>query len=185
MHILETDLRQAEIHRERRRAAAASGTPERVAIVAALAREIRLTDLGMIERAGLGHIGGDFSVADILATLYGAVLAVDPSRPGDPERDRLVLSKGHAAGALYATLALCGFFPLSALDSFVAPLSPLNGHPSRTKVPGVETSTGRWDTASRSRSGMRSRRSCEARRGGPSWCSATGSCRRAVTGRPR
>jgi transketolase len=142
MQLLDADPRQAVIHRERRRAAAAGGTAETAAMVAALAREIRLTDLGMIERAGLGHIGGDFSVADILATLYGAVLAVDPARPDDPERDRLVLSKGHAAGALYATLAQCGFFPLSALESFAAPMSPLNGHPSRTKVPGVETSTG-------------------------------------------
>jgi transketolase len=142
MQNLEADPRQAEIHRERRRAAAAGGTAQTVAMVAALAREIRLTDLAMIGRAGLGHIGGDFSVADILATLYGAVLEVDPSRPEDPERDRLVLSKGHAAGALYVTLAQCGFFLLAALESFVAPLSPLNGHPSRTKVPGVETSTG-------------------------------------------
>jgi len=96
----------------------------------------------MISRAKLGHIGGDFSVADILATLYGAVLSVDPENPRDPERDRFVLSKGHCAGALYSTLAHCGFFAESELETFAQPLSALNGHPNRTKVPGVETNTG-------------------------------------------
>jgi transketolase len=107
-----------------------------------LARRVRIADLKMISRAQLGHIGGDFSVADILATLYGAVLNVDPENPTAPERDRFILSKGHCAGALYATLAHCGFFPLVELDTFAAPLSPLNGHPNRNKVPGVETNTG-------------------------------------------
>jgi transketolase len=107
-----------------------------------LARRVRLSDLEMIGGAGLGHIGGDFSVIDILATLYGAVLHVDPANPDDPERDRLILSKGHSAGALYSTLAHCGFFPVGELGSFAKPLSPLNGHPNRTKVPGVETNTG-------------------------------------------
>jgi transketolase len=110
--------------------------------IAELARQVRLSDVQMINRAQLGHIGGDFSVADILATLYGAVLNVDPKDPTDPERDRFVLSKGHCAGALYSTLAHCGFIPLSALETFAQPLSALNGHPNRTKVPGVETNTG-------------------------------------------
>jgi transketolase len=107
-----------------------------------LARRIRLADLQMIYGAQLGHIGGDFSVADILATLYGGVLDVNPFEPADPGRDRFILSKGHSAGALYATLAHCGFFPVAELDTFAQPLSPLNGHPNRTKVPGVETNTG-------------------------------------------
>jgi transketolase len=115
---------------------------EVVATVQRLARDIRLADLRMISRAGIGHIGGDFSVADILATLYGAVLSVDPRRPLWPERDRLILSKGHCAGALYSVLALCGYFPPAELDTFAQPLSPLNGHPNRKKVPGVETNTG-------------------------------------------
>jgi len=113
-----------------------------VAAIRELARNVRLSDLTMIGRAKLGHIGGDFSVADILATLYGAVLAIDPRDPLADERDRLILSKGHCAGALYATLAHCGFFPLAELDSFAKPLSALNGHPNRVKVPGVETNTG-------------------------------------------
>jgi len=113
-----------------------------VKVVEDLSRQVRLSDLEMISRAKLGHIGGDFSVADILATLFGAVLHVDPRNPLDPERDRFILSKGHTAGALYATLAHCGFFPLSKLETFAQPLSALNGHPNRTKVPGVETNTG-------------------------------------------
>src|SRR5579862_6950554 len=111
-------------------------------LLAAIAQQIRRDDLRMIHRARLGHIGGDFSVTDILATLYAAVLNVDPADPRAAQRDRLVLSKGHTAGALYATLAHCGFFARSELDTFAAPHSALNGHPNRTKVPGVETSTG-------------------------------------------
>jgi transketolase len=107
-----------------------------------IANSVRGDDLQMVYRAGLGHLGGDFSVADILVTLYAAVLNVDPMRPLLAERDRLVLSKGHTAGALYATLARFGFFARHELDTFAAPQSALNGHPSRTKVPGVETSTG-------------------------------------------
>jgi transketolase len=125
-----------------RRRLATSGAAATVQAVEALARQVRLSDLEMIGHAGLGHIGSDFSVVDILATLYGGVLQVDPARPHDPERDRLILSKGHSAGALYATLAHCGFFPLAELTTFAQALSSLNGHPNRTKVPGVETNTG-------------------------------------------
>src|SRR5205814_10283485 len=70
------------------------------------------------------------------------VLRIDPHRPDDPERDRFILSKGHSAGALYTTLAHAGFFSLDELATFAQPLSRLNGHPNRTKVPGVETNTG-------------------------------------------
>jgi transketolase len=107
-----------------------------------MAADVRRTVVGMVDRAGLGHIGGDLSVTDILVTLFGAVLDVDPADPTRPDRDRFILSKGHCAGALYATLAHCGFFPRAELETFMAPLSALNGHPNRTKVPGVETNTG-------------------------------------------
>src|SRR3954452_16240956 len=107
-----------------------------------MARDVRRSIVTMIDRAQLGHIGGDLSVTDILVALFGAVLDVDPEQPDRPGRDRFILSKGHCAGALYATLARCGFFPPEELDSFMAPLSALNGHPNRTKVPGVETNTG-------------------------------------------
>jgi transketolase len=110
--------------------------------LARMAAEVRVSVLTMVERAGLGHIGGDLSVTDILVTLFGGVLDVDPADPARPDRDRFVLSKGHCAGALYATLAHCGFFGRSELATFMAPLSALNGHPNRTKVPGVETNTG-------------------------------------------
>src|SRR3954463_13026537 len=106
------------------------------------AADVRRDVVTMIDRAGLGHIGGDLSVTDILVTLFGAVLDVDPTDPTRPDRDRFILSKGHCAGALYATLAHCGFFDRDELRTFMAPLSALNGHPNRTKVPGVETNTG-------------------------------------------
>lgn len=107
-----------------------------------LSVSVRHSVLDMIEHAQLGHIGGDFSVTDILATLFGAVLNVRPGEPRWAGRDRFILSKGHAAAALYATLAHSGFFPVADLKTFMDPLSKLNGHPNRTKVPGVETNTG-------------------------------------------
>lgn len=105
--------------------------------------DVRLRDLKMIHGAGLGHIGGEFSATDILVTLFfGGVLRYDPAKPDDPDRDRFVLSKGHSAAALYTTLAMAGYFDESELDTFLQPLSRLNGHPDRNKVPGVETNTG-------------------------------------------
>jgi transketolase len=96
----------------------------------------------MVFRAKQGHPGGDMSVTDILATLYFGVLRVDPANPSDPKRDRFVLSKGHCTGALYATLAEKGFITLASLDTYMQPLSMLNGHPNRNYTPGVETNTG-------------------------------------------
>jgi transketolase len=96
----------------------------------------------MVASAGLGHLGGGLSILDVLITLYGAVLRVDPLDPQWSERDRFVMSKGHCSESLYATLAWAGFFPVAELDTFNAPGSALNGHPNRTKVPGVETNTG-------------------------------------------
>src|ERR687889_850037 len=142
MHMLTADSQVAQGHRDLRARLSEGDNDAKVAALADMARSVRRADLQMINRAKLGHIGGDFSVADILATLYGAVLSIDPANPGDPERDRFVLSKGHCAGALYSTLAHCGFFAESELETFARPLSALNGHPNRTKVPGVETNTG-------------------------------------------
>ncbi|MGW4956334.1 transketolase [Nonomuraea sp. NPDC004186] len=107
-----------------------------------LATEVRRSIIRMIDRAQLGHVGGDLSVTDILVTCFYGVLSVDPERPRWSGRDRFVLSKGHCAAALYSTLAHCGFFPEAELDTFMAPLSALNGHPNRIKVPGIETNTG-------------------------------------------
>lgn len=88
-----------------------------------------------------GHLGGAFSCADVLAALYFSVLNVDPQRPDDPDRDRFLLSKGHAAVGLYATLAERGFFPVEELAGYGRPGSRLMGHPVRA-VPGVEMPTG-------------------------------------------
>jgi transketolase len=114
----------------------------KIAYLAEAARQIRIQDLELVYNARAGHIGGDFSAIDILTTLYGAVLNISPDRVTDPERDRFVLSKGHVAGALYTTLAEFGFLPRADLATFLQPLSALNGHPNRTKVPGVEANTG-------------------------------------------
>jgi transketolase len=96
----------------------------------------------MVHAAGMGHPGGDLSCADILATLFWHTLRIDAAHPHDPARDRFVLSKGHASAALYATLAEAGFFPHDQLATYMRPLSLLNGHPDRCKVPGVEANTG-------------------------------------------
>src|SRR4029079_1811206 len=125
-----------------RRAIAGAEPDVAAARLADMAAGVRRAVVEMVDRAQLGHIGGDLSVTDILVTLFGAVLSVDPLRPDAPGRDRFVLSKGHCAAALYATLAHCGFFPRAELTTFMAPLSMLNGHPDRKKVPGVETNTG-------------------------------------------
>jgi transketolase len=95
-----------------------------------------------ITEVGLGHVGGDLSVTDILAVLFEDVAQVDPARPDWPQRDRIVVSKGHAAVALYASMALSGFLDVETLRTFAQPDSQLNGHPARTKLAGVETSTG-------------------------------------------
>jgi transketolase len=112
-----------------------------VAELAALARAIRRAALRMTSAAGTAHIGACFSCADILAVLYGAVLAVDPERPQAPARDRFVLSKGHAAAALYAALAARGFIPETELATYCRNGTRLAGHASH-HVPGVELSTG-------------------------------------------
>ena len=110
--------------------------------IAERAQHIRQVSLRMVHAAKMGHPGGDLSAADILATLYFRILSVNPRAPSDPARDRFVLSKGHASAVLYATLAEAGFFPADWLATYMQPLSALNGHPDRNKVPGVEANTG-------------------------------------------
>ncbi len=106
-----------------------------------LAKQIRLQALSMVHRADASHIGGALSMTDVLAVLYTEVMKVRPSEPAWPERDRFILSKGHCCSALYAALALQGFFPLEELQTFGANGSRLMTHISH-KVPGVEFSTG-------------------------------------------
>ena len=104
---------------------------------------IRLSAMTMTHNAKLGHTGGDLSAADILAVLYlGDVLRLNPAEPEWAQRDRFVMSKGHCSGAFYSTLARRGYFPTKNLKTFMDPLSMLNGHPDRNKLPGVEANTG-------------------------------------------
>jgi transketolase len=117
-------------------------TKPELAEVALLARRIRLKVLRMIDRARSSHLGSAFSMAELLAVLYAKVLRVDPARPDWPDRDRFILSKGHACAPLYVVLAERGFFPESWLDEFYLDGSHLAGHASHTGVPGVEISTG-------------------------------------------
>lgn len=106
-----------------------------------LARRIRIHALRMTNAGGASHIGSIFSCADILAVLYNSVLKFDPTHPDAPDRDRFVLSKGHAGAGLYAVLAERGFFPTERLLTHYQDGSDLCGHASH-KLPGVEVSTG-------------------------------------------
>jgi len=108
----------------------------------AIARECRVQILRMLAHAGSGHPGGSLSVIDILTTIYFGRLRHDPTRPDWPERDRVVLSKGHAVPALYSVLAKAGYFPEKQLITLRKLGSPLQGHPDRTMLPGIEAATG-------------------------------------------
>lgn len=96
-----------------------------------VARHIRLDVLDMVYRRKAGHPGGSFSAADILATLYFHQMKIDPANPTCPERDRFLLSKGHAAAALYSVLAQRGFFPADDLIHWGQLKFHLQGHPDR------------------------------------------------------
>lgn len=93
-------------------------------------------------KAGSGHPGGSLSAADIIVCLYFHKMKHNPKKPLDPNRDRFILSKGHAAPALYSCLARAGYFPVTELETLRRLGSPLQGHPERTRLPGVEASTG-------------------------------------------
>ncbi len=105
-------------------------------------RVVRANALQMVHHARLGHPGGDLSSADLLVTLYLAVMKIDPRNPLWPDRDRFIMSKGHCSAALYATLAAATILDEAELKTFMDPLSRLNGHPDRNKVGGVEANTG-------------------------------------------
>ncbi|HEU5411224.1 MAG TPA: transketolase [Candidatus Acidoferrales bacterium] len=109
--------------------------------LADFARLIRRDSLEMIHRARSSHLGSCFSIAELLAVLYGRILRIDPQCPDWPDRDRFILSKGHACAALYSALATKEFFPRSWLDNFYQNGSKLPGHATHS-VPGVEISTG-------------------------------------------
>jgi len=104
--------------------------------------DIRIWTTREIAAAGFGHIGGSASIADVLAVLYGYEMRIDPARPDWEDRDMLVLSKGHCAPALYAALALKGFFPMAWLETLNRNGTNLPSHADRRRVPGVDMSTG-------------------------------------------
>jgi transketolase len=107
-----------------------------------LAYDIRRLCVEMVTWGQWGHLGGSFSVAEIMAVLYGQVLTVDPARPKWEDRDRLILSKAHTSPALYAALALRGFLPVEELYTYCELGSRLEGHTDMTRTPGLESSGG-------------------------------------------
>jgi transketolase len=107
-----------------------------------IARELRITDIRMITEAGSGHPGGTLSAADMVAALFFHQLRLRPDEPTWPDRDRFVLSKGHCIPIVYAAMAKLGYFDERELMTLRDLGSPLQGHPDRTRLPGIEASTG-------------------------------------------
>lgn len=106
------------------------------------ARALRVTSLELIYRRKAGHIGGALSAAEIMAALFFHTLRIDPARPDAPDRDRFILSKGHASAVLYAALAGRGFIRQEDLEGWGSLQCRLQGHPDRLKTPGVDMSSG-------------------------------------------
>lgn len=115
---------------------------EEVTFLKNKAKEIRIDILKMITKANSGHTGGSLSIADLLTLLYFKEMNVDPKNPHRPDRDRLVLSKGHAAPAMYACLAEKGYFPKDELNHLRQASHMLQGHPDMKHTPGVDMTTG-------------------------------------------
>lgn len=110
--------------------------------LAVFATKARIGIIEGVHSAKAGHPGGSLSICEVLSYLYNEEMRVDPKNPAWQSRDRLVLSKGHAAPALYATLALKGFFPVEDLKTLRKSDSYLQGHPNMNKIPGIDMSTG-------------------------------------------
>src|ERR1700733_12003132 len=107
-----------------------------------VARRLRFEVIQMSHSAGTPHLASALSCLDILTALYWKILQIDPKKPGDPDRDRCILSKGHAASALYAVLAERGFFPRAELETFAKHGAALAEQPAPNCAPGVELATG-------------------------------------------
>ena len=107
-----------------------------------IARKLRRHVINMISAAGSGHPGGSLSAADIVTALYFDIMKHNPANPHWPDRDRFILSKGHAAPVLYAALAECGYFPLDWLTTLRKTGTCLQGHTDSTLTPGVDVSAG-------------------------------------------
>ena len=115
---------------------------KRISELQEIARRIRVGIIDAVYSASSGHPGGSLSIADLLAYLYFEKMNVDPATPDMADRDRLVLSKGHCAPALYSALAQRGFFPVEDLKTFRKTSSYLQGHPDMKHTPGVDMSSG-------------------------------------------
>jgi transketolase len=122
--------------------AAAPTDAAQVAFLAEMARRIRVEVVRAVDHAKGGHLGGPLSAADVLSVLFFRALRIRPDEPRWPDRDRFVLSKGHASIGLYAAMALRGYFPVEELMTFDAARSRLQGHPDMTRLPGLDMSTG-------------------------------------------
>jgi transketolase len=118
------------------------------------ATKIRIETIREIASLGRGHIGGTMSLAEVLAVLYGGVMKIDPANPGWEERDWLVVSKGHAGPAVYAALALKGYFPLEELDTLNRPGTNLPSHCDRNKTIGIDMTTGSLGSGASSAMGI-------------------------------
>lgn len=115
---------------------------EKLELLKDTANEIRKLIIEMLAEAGSGHPAGALGMADIFSCLYFYVLNINPEKPDDPKRDRLILSNGHICPVLYAALALAGFLPVSELKTLRKINSRLQGHPHRLTVPGIENTSG-------------------------------------------
>ncbi len=107
-----------------------------------VAKKIRINILHMLTQSGSGHTGGSLSAADIATAIYFSKMKFDAANPKWDERDRFVMSKGHAAPLIYAIMAEAGYFPKETIDTLRKVESPLQGHPCCQKLPGIEVSTG-------------------------------------------
>jgi transketolase len=116
--------------------------------------QVRKVILQAVKKAGAGHVGGPLSMVEIALAMYFKILRIDPENPRWPDRDRYVLSNGHSCVALYAVLALRGFFPLEEVFTYDAMDSRMQGHPDMTKTPGIDMSSGSLGTGASPPLGM-------------------------------
>jgi transketolase len=113
-----------------------------ISLLESIARKIRVKIVKMLHQAGSGHTGGSLSAVDVAVAIYFSKMLFDPQNPAWEERDRFILSKGHAAPLQYAIMAEAGYFPSETLNDLRTSESPLQGHPCCKRLPGIEVSTG-------------------------------------------
>lgn len=118
------------------------------------AAQIRIEQIKCVKKRGFGHIGGALSATDVIAALYGGIMRIDPKNPNWEERDRLVCSKGHAGPALYAALALKGYFPMDWLQTLNIPGTKLPSHCDMNLTPGIDMTTGSLGQGASTAAGM-------------------------------